>query len=93
MTEHQTNKSVAPPNGMSGGRETEPPTGFDSFLRFHDSVLVNRETYLGQGLCCVVYVREDMPTSATGALRNRFSAELQQDGSGRPLESNGSPDS
>ncbi len=60
-----------------------PPTGFDSVLRFHDGVLVNRETYLGQGLCCVVYVREDLSASATGALRSRFSPELQRDGSGR----------
>jgi len=61
-----------------------PPTGFNSLLRFHDGVLVNRETHLGQGLCCVVYVREDLPASATGALRSRFSLELQRDGNGRP---------
>jgi len=61
-----------------------PPTGLDSFLRFHDGILVNRETYLGQGLCCVVYVREDLPSSQTATLKSSFSRKLQRDGTGRP---------
>jgi hypothetical protein len=60
-----------------------PPTGLDSFLRFHEGVLVNRETYLGQGLCCVVYVREDLPISKEGKQRSSFSSDLQRDGNGR----------
>ena len=62
-----------------------PPTGFDTSLEFRDGILVRKEMSLGQGLCCVVLVRESgTPTATFQEAAPAFLPLLIKDGSGRP---------